>query len=458
MFTAEFLSKALKISKSGSDQQFSRVWTDSRTLQAGDIFVCLKGEKFDAHDFIPEALKKGIKGFLISDSYKGTFPDDIFVLKVPDVLNAFRQIAGAWRKQFDIPVIALGGNVGKTTTKEILAALLSGRFKTAKTEKSENGFIGIPMTLLAWNKTHEAAIVEIGIDEKGAMEEHLKIVQPTQGIITAIGPEHLEKLIDIEGVIQEETRLFSWLEEKKGKVFLNLDEPLLRERAKRKKNYVTYSLEDKSADYFGRAEGQHLEILVSDHHPSPTTRHLIKLPLPLPGIHNARNLLGAAAIAFEFGLSEEEMLAGLKNFQPPVNRMAIKETNNGIHLMCDYYNANPSSMEAAFQVMESEYAQNSKILVLGDMLELGSHEESYHRGLAHSLQRLKPKSVYLLGPRMKALKDELGSRQKAAFPFLHYENKEDLASRLIQDARAGDCVLIKGSRGMRMEDIASAFS
>jgi len=444
-FTSEFLSKALKIqTRNNTFFQFDRIWTDSRTLKPTDFFVALPGEKFDGHDFIPQAVEKGVRGFLVREDYQHTHLNGCFVLRVPDTVKGFRKIAAVWRREFRIPVIAVAGSVGKTTAKEFLASLLSGKFQTAKTHGSQNGFIGIPMSLTSWDSGIQAAVVEIGIDDKGAMEDHLNIVHPTHGLITALGPEHLEQLGDVEGVFQEETKLISYLKRSGGAFFLNWDEPLLRERFHKDKHILTFSLEDPQADFFGAILDRRLTVSHG--------KTVVKIPLPLPGIHNARNLLGAAAIAIVLGLIEGEMAEGLTRFQTPSYRMEIRGTPHGIQLLCDYYNANPTSMEGAFQVLEGEFSGNGKILVLGDMLELGVQSAAYHRGLAASIERLKPKGVYLFGSEMRALEEELGER-KVAFPVVHFEDKEKLAKALWLAAQPGDAVLVKGSRGMKMEEI-----
>lgn len=444
-FSSEFLLKALDLPQDKDPQvSFDRIWTDSRTIEPCDFFVPVKGDKFDGHDFIPDALERGVKGFLIQEDYERRLPEDTFVIRVPNVLEAFRQIAAVWRNQFSIPVIAIAGSVGKTTVKEMLAALFSSKFRTAKTLASQNGYLGIPMTVLNWQKDTEIAVVEIGIDDKGAMKEHLELVRPTYGVVTALGPEHLEKLESVETATEEEVGLFSFLARTQGWSFWSLDEALLKER-EIPKDAFTFSMENRDADYFGQTQDRHLEINAPD--------KKIRVPLMLPGPHNARNLLAASVVAHSLGVAEDEMMLGLGRFKNPENRLQIEPVENGIHYISDYYNANPTSMEAAFKVLETDFQKNPKVLVLGDMLELGALEEMYHRGLASEIENASPKSVYLTGPKMKWLKDEL-DKKAVSFPVGYFDSKEELSKELLSGIGKGDVVLIKGSRGMRMEEIA----
>ncbi len=444
-FSAQFLIQAINQDncKTVSDLSFDRIWTDSRTITANDFFIPLQGEKFDGHNFIPEAIKKGVKGFLVHDDYPGPFPEDALILKTSDTLSGFRKIASSWRGQFQIPVIAVAGSVGKTTVKDLLASLFSIQFRVVKTLGSQNGFIGIPITILSWQKNTEIAIVEVGIDDKEAMGKHAELIRPSYGVITALGPEHLEKLDSEKTAKDEELNLFSFLEKNEGWSFWNLDEPFLKERPLPKNNF-SFSIKHQEADYYGYLKKESLIIKTPD--------KLLEIPFKLKGIHNARNLLGAVAVAHSLGISEENIVEGLSQYTPPPNRLNVTERNNGIHLISDFYNSNPTSITAALEVMANDFKNNPKILALGDMLELGAREESYHRDLASPIKDLSPKGVFLFGRKMKWLADEL-KKEPGDFLVEHFDTKEFLAEKLWALAQEDDVVLVKGSRGMKMEEI-----
>ncbi|MEO5969785.1 MAG: Mur ligase family protein, partial [Bdellovibrionia bacterium] len=208
---------------------FTGVFTDSRKTEPGSLFVALKGDNYDGHDFIEKAVSNGARGVLCQRGHSITGSKDAYLFYVEDPLRAYRRFAAAWRKEFSIPVIAVAGSAGKTTTKELLAAILQGKWKNIlKTQGSQNGFVGIPMTLLEMRTHHEAAIIEVGIDEVGAMEQHMALVSPGYSILTSIGPEHLENLIDVPTVAREEGIALSHVARGEGTVAIYLDDPWIR--------------------------------------------------------------------------------------------------------------------------------------------------------------------------------------------------------------------------------------
>lgn len=421
------------------DLSFNRIWTDTRTIHSSDFFVAIRGEHLDGHQFIEDAIKKGVRGFLVDKDCSAQFPNGELVIRVQDTLAALRLIAEKWRNEFSsIPIIAVAGSVGKTTTKDLLASLLSSQFSIAATEMSQNGYLGIPLSILAWERDIEIAIVEIGIDAPGAMEEHLKLVKPTHGILTALGPEHLDGFQSETSAINEEMRLVFALEESEGQFFWNLDDTYLNQ-TKPHGNVTTFSLEDPTADFVGKISGD--ELTVSNGIEG------ICFPQLLPGAHNGRNLLGAITIASSLGVEGGAMVKALDDFQGAPYRSELIELSNGILVFNDSYNANPTSVYAALQTLESNFPDRSKILVLGDMLELGEDEERYHRVLAEQINLINPERVYLYGSRMRWLLEEL--QCQAA----HFTDKSKLAQDLWEKSNSQNVILLKGSRGMRMEEI-----
>jgi UDP-N-acetylmuramoyl-tripeptide--D-alanyl-D-alanine ligase len=255
--TPEFIARALNISTTPSGtagvQHFTSVVTDSRKIHAGCIFLAIKGEVFDGHHFIDQAIEQGAKGIVYQRGSAIKNPRDSYLFPVDDTVEAFRKIAFAWRREFSIPLIAVAGSVGKTTTKEILTSILRGKYsEVLKTVGSQNGFVGIPMTLMDLRTEHQAAVIEVGIDEIGAMKQHMELVGATTAVLTTIGAEHLEKLRDIPTVAQEEGLALSIVAQLGGLVAISLDDPWIKPHAKtiRMGTKLTYSLEDTAANIY----------------------------------------------------------------------------------------------------------------------------------------------------------------------------------------------------------------
>jgi UDP-N-acetylmuramoyl-tripeptide--D-alanyl-D-alanine ligase len=457
-------------------RSFRSVTTDSRKVLPGDLFVAIKGEVYDGHTFITTALEKGAHGILFSPSsitsslasLKERYPQ-VQWFEVNDTLHAYRSLAHQWRQNFKIPVIAILGSVGKTTTKEFTAALLSGCFKNVlKTQGSQNGFVGIPMTLFELNSQHDCAVVEIGIDAPEAMKQHIECVQPTHAVLTALGPEHLEQLIDIETVTREETLGLILTLKQGGDILINTDDPLILNW------WANYQTTLSTTE------------LKRCHVVSPKTLQLEtpdfqSLRSPLPGQHNQSNLILAQQLAQLLGLSFTDCQQGLLNFKAAPGRSVIEKLGS-FTLLCDYYNSNPTSLSVALDWFLSFdiFAKTSRttplvstIAVLGDMLELGTQEETLHRDMAQKIISLAQHSAlthcYLYGPRMHALFLELQSRPNLKLDFKHFDSLDSLFNTLSETltqtlsitlpqntASASSCcaaILIKGSRGMKMEKI-----
>jgi UDP-N-acetylmuramoyl-tripeptide--D-alanyl-D-alanine ligase len=475
--TPEFVYEKLGFSAlarrtlSGGIAPFTNVTTDSRKVEAGCLFVAISGDNFDGHEFIPQAIQKGARGILCRKGTDITPQKDLSIFAVDDVLVAYRRLASAWRREFSIPVIAVAGAVGKTTTKELLSACLRGRWpKVHRTQGSQNGFVGIPMSLFEIRPEHGAAVIEVGIDEIGAMESHMPLVAATASLLTAIAPEHLEKLIDLPTVAREEGIALQTVAASGGLVAINLDDPWIRPhfttlRQGRKIGYTmtgyqpgaqpgTPVLSGRIANDPNVASGaEYLEVTGIAN--GGDTSGLVEIfTLPLPGRHNAGNLLAAIAIAHGLGLSADEMRKGLATFAGAEGRSELRELAGGTPVVCDYYNASPASMEAGFQML-TDVAQSrscpSRWACLGDMLELGKGEVDFHRGLAESIVRLGIEHVLLYGPRMQSLNEELQTRGFRG-TLSHHATHEELARKLLEQARPGEAILIKGSRGMKMEE------
>ncbi|HET6656246.1 MAG TPA: UDP-N-acetylmuramoyl-tripeptide--D-alanyl-D-alanine ligase [Gammaproteobacteria bacterium] len=452
--TAEFVANALDLPSGDYRRRvFTGVTSDTRGDVAGSLFVAIRGERFDAHRFIETAIAAGATGIIAERDQVVVRDSDVAIFPVDDTLTAWRRIAAAWRQRFTLPVIAVGGSAGKTTTKNLLAAMLAGKFRNVlATSGSQNGYLGLAMTLTALRLQHEAAVVEIGIDARGAMAEHAALVQPDAAVVTAIGVEHLETLGDIDTVAAEECRLLNATAERGGTIFVHDDDARLQSYA------TTYAGERCIAYGLGGAHGPDRACGRIDTH-SLVMDGLglsgVKLPLPLVGRHNALNVLAAAAIARKLGLDGDEIRAGLATFTPDAARSNCIELSDDIVALADYYNASPLSMTAALDAL-AELGERRRWLCLGDMLELGPDELNFHRALATPIIDSAAYGVLLYGPRMKALAEAL---RYAAFQgeVVHFEDKAALADTLTRRIGPGDAILIKGSRGMAMEDVMTAL-
>jgi UDP-N-acetylmuramoyl-tripeptide--D-alanyl-D-alanine ligase len=459
-FTPKFVSGALNQAPGGGrplvPQPFTSITTDSRKIQPGSLFIALKGENFDGHDFVEKAVQTGATGVLCRRGFPAPIQSNVTVFQVEDTLTAYRQLAARWRREFAIPIVAVAGSVGKTTTKELLAAILRGKYEQVlKTEGSQNGYVGIPMTLLELRHTHGAAVVEVGIDEIGAMEKHIALVAPTASVLTAIGPEHLEKLIDLPTVAREEGLALTGVAQTGGLVAINLDDAWIRPhfRTIRAGRKIGYTLKNQSPP--SGATGEILHGALS----SDGSSVIVKgetYTLPLPGSHNASNLMTAITVALSLGLTPDEIRKGLLTFKGPSGRSELKQLPGNRPVICDYYNANPTSVEAGLEMLTRSKRDGLRWACLGDMLELGPDEEKFHRDLAGPIAQLGIEHVLLYGPRMKALSDELESRKasgKFAGDVRHLASHAEIAEVLLGGARSGDSILLKGSHGMKMEEV-----
>ena len=456
MFESTWIETALEVKLSQRRfSHFNRIISDSRKVQPGDLFIALVGEKMDGHDYALQALSKGASGIIVHKEIPGA-AESANVYLVKDTLEAYRKLAASWRAKFKIPVIAVTGSVGKTTSKEILTSFLQGAVHSVlKTEGSQNGFVGIPMTLLELRDNHKAAVIEIGIDDKGAMLPHMELVRPTACLLTAIGPEHLEKLIDVKTVAEEEIISLKWTHDHAGVIAVNMDDPEISPTFQRwkKQSIASFSLDSKNTDFSGSFDESNQTITI---HEAGQKSHTVTTPLP--GIHNARNLLGAFAIARKCGMNADAMIDGFRtHFEGAEGRSRWAKVDSlGIDVLCDYYNASPVSVAAALDVLKAHKSKGKKWVVLADMLELGPNELEFHKGLAPKIIDGKFDHVLLFGNRMKSLNEEL---KKLSFKgeHHHFESIEALNESLLKSIQSKDCCLIKGSRSMKMERVWKAL-
>lgn len=447
--TLEFIEKGCKGQLiSGNYSTFvRRVCIDSRLVEPGDLFVALEGDRFNGHDFIKQAIARGAVATLVDGSEAGGEAVGTKV-EVLETRHALGLLASHYRRDFDIPLIAVGGSNGKTTTKEILARILEQRFSTLSSEASFNNDIGVPLTLLRLMEDHQIGIVEIGTNHPGEMRSLLSIARPRFGVLTSIGSEHLEFFGDLEGVIFEEGFLAEILPED-GCLFVNGDiEGLETLRARCRAPVVTVGESDRSDWTISKIElsndGTAFELI------SPKGDWDGDYRVNLLGRHNALNAALAIATAVEMGLNKEELINGLKGCRPASMRMQL-ETLGGVSIINDAYNSNPDSLQAALETLKAFPVKGKVIAVLGDMAELGESSENAHIEAGLQAAKLGLNGLIAVGEwadvTVRAAQSH-GLANVAAFEDAALAGKS-LASKL----NPGDLLLVKGSRSTKLERV-----
>jgi UDP-N-acetylmuramoyl-tripeptide--D-alanyl-D-alanine ligase len=430
----------------GADAAFGAVSTDSRTLASGELFVALAGPSFDGHDFVAAAAARGAAGAVVARSLPVAIPQIV----VDDTLRALQRAAEAWRSQFAIPVVAVAGSNGKTTTKELIATVLAGRGPCHATRGTLNNHIGVPLTLLGLDSRHATAVIEIGANHPGEVAALVVLVRPTVGIVTNAGAEHLEGFGSIEGVARAEGELFAGLEHGATAV-VNADDafaPLWREMSGAARR-LSFGLAP-SADF-------HVAGPVHAEGPAGATQQFeltspvgtVAVRLGLAGLHNVLNALGAAAAAFAAGADLATIAAGLGQMRPVRGRLQVKPAVNGAYLIDDSYNANPSSLRAGLGVLGA--AAGERWLVLGDMAELGAASREAHVAAGREARGAGVTRLFAVGALTADAVAEFGAGAE------WFAVSAALAARVAPLLHPGVTVLVKGSRLNRLERVVDAL-
>jgi UDP-N-acetylmuramoyl-tripeptide--D-alanyl-D-alanine ligase len=411
------------------------ICTDTRSIQKDCIFFALKGDNFDANAFASAALAAGAAYAVIDD--KKYFTGDNYIL-VEDVLTTLQDLARFHRSQLKIPVIGLTGSNGKTTTKELINAVLSEKFITYATKGNLNNHIGVPLTVLAIGTDVEIAIVEMGANHKKEIEFLCSIAQPTHGLITNIGHAHLEGFGGFEGVKQGKSELYNWLKAHDGITYIYKDNAILMEMAQTAalQNIIFYGQDTMNAISGElQASDPFLELNWSKAGKQYRTK------TNLTGSYNFENILAAICIADFFGLSPIEINTGLSAYQPNNNRSQLTQTTNN-QVICDFYNANPSSMDAALKNLQNLSAQR-KVAIIADMFEMGEESLMLHQKIAANAIGMGFDETLLIGKDFYAVKQESDAR--------YFPNTESAMEYLQAHPVKDSLVLLKGSRGMALE-------
>jgi UDP-N-acetylmuramoyl-tripeptide--D-alanyl-D-alanine ligase len=426
------------------DAPVDSISTDTRALKDGQAFWALAGERHDAHDHLDAALAKKASGWVVqTGKLKPGAPRPSCLVEVPDTLKALQALARHHRLRHDIPVVGIAGSNGKTTTKEMLKSICERVGPTCATPGNWNNEVGVPLSLLQLDGTHRYGLFELAACRKGEIAELTRIAAPSIGVLTNIGPDHLESFGTIETTFQTNSELVEGLPED-GKAVINLDDPWLAALETRLgARAITYGTSPRCRV---RIEDGHLTV----------DRRRVKLELKSYGAYSRYNAAAAAAAALALGIEADVIAAGLAAHTPGMLRQEPLRHPSGAMLMLDAYNANPASMKASVEAFVEEYGKRQLTLVLGDMKELGKESGRFHAELGSWLAGLPLKAVYLAGPEMAAAAKSL-SAASPRYPVQHGMDPKAWTTPLKAQLGANDAVLFKASRAMKLEELARAL-
>lgn len=447
--------------KGATGRLVQRVCTDSRKVRKGDLFVALKGARFDGHRFIDEVFTRGANGVVVEAfPRRATVAQPVparsvpFVVRVADTLKAYQDLATFHRARFDIPVVAVTGSNGKTTTKEMVAKTLSQRWRLKKTAGNLNNRIGLPQTVLGLTAGHRAAVLELGVDAEGQTARLAEIARPTVGLITNVGNDHLEFFGNVEGSARAKAELLARLP-RDGALVLNADDPFYEFFRRRARCAVVSFGFREQADVRGshvQRQGARTEFRCH----VAGRRRSQRLSLHVHGTHNVSNALAAIAVGHVLGLSVTTMATGLSRFRPVAMRSQVSSWQ-GITVIQDYYNANPDSMKAAVTLLQELGTGRRTIAVLGDMLELGTETRTLHREVGAFLPGSRVSLLVTCGELGREVAYGASTEGMTASRIFKARGVNDAARILKKLVEPGDVVLLKASRAMQFECLVDAL-
>jgi UDP-N-acetylmuramoyl-tripeptide--D-alanyl-D-alanine ligase len=448
--TLSEISKAVngKIIQGEGHREVSKISTDSRKINPGDLFIALRGERHDAHRYLKQAIKSGACALLVEKfNQEGRVP----VIKVEDTLKALQDLARYNRSKFAVPVIAVTGSSGKTTTKDMVASVLSRKYKVLKTEGNFNNDIGLPLTLLNMDRSHQAVVVELAMRGPGEIDRLAGISLPTGAVITNVGEAHLERLGSVKNIAAAKAELLDHIGEK-GFAALHKESPYLEGEAARCAGKVIF-FGGRGADVYVkniRREGKGNRFTVV------YGTEQVEMYIPVTGIHNVQNALAAVIAGRQLGLAWNDIAQGLAGVTFSAMRMEIKNAG-GVTIINDAYNANPSSTKAALQALRETAGNRRAVAVLGNMLELGPYSEKGHIEVGSAVVSRNVDYLITVGDLAKLI--ARGAKEAGMQPgsISRYADNQEAIKKLVDILVPGDVVLVKGSRGMRMEEIVEGL-
>ncbi len=424
--------------------------TDSRKIKKGDLFIPIKGLNFDGHDFIGKAIDLGASASL--SQYDLNTSDFTYII-VEDTQIALMRLAQYYRSKFSIPAVAVTGSSGKTTTKEMIASVLGESFNVLKNQGNLNNTIGLPITVFGLERHHDICVFEMGMNHSGEIESLAAIVKPDIAVITNVGTAHIEFLGSRENILKAKKEIFKFFTHD-NKAILNGDDDMLSTISSSRFQIIRYGINEKNDLYVQNIkqrgdEGMEFSLLLNDNKEN--------FFVPLIGIHNVYNALCAIAVGLAMNMEVERIKRGLAKFVPGKMRMEIFDTEDGIRVINDSYNANPDSTSAAIEVLKDMPCKGRRILILGDMLELGDYSEAGHRKVGEKAAESKIDIIISIGEKAKDISKgalDKGMREEQIYHFM--DNKTAI-SKLPSILLPGDTVLIKGSRIMKLEELADSL-
>ncbi len=432
---------------------FEKAAIDSRTAGKKDLFFAVKGDNTDGHKYLKNVFSKGIAAAVVDEKWfkknKKNFKNNSFIITT-DTIRTLGELAANYRQKFTIPVICVGGSNGKTTTKDLIASVLSQKYKVHKTEGNFNNHIGLPLVLLAMKEDSEICVLEAGANHFGEIKYLCDIAKPTAGIVTNIGREHLEFFKSLSGVAKAEFELYDHLIKNNGFCFFNLDDDHIRNYAEKKankKSRLTYSYKHRTA-----VKGNFVKY-------SNNFEPIIKIKskasefeakISTFGKHSIYNGISAVAVGLHYGLNALQIRKGLSGFVASSSkRMELLKSRRGVTIINDTYNSNPDSVKMGIETIKEYNTIGKKFVILGDMLELGKSSGKEHTNIGKIVKENKLNNLYTFG------KESYNTFLSAAGieNNIHFEDKKDLGNEIASRAEKGDVIYLKGSRGMKMEEV-----
>ncbi len=448
------------LSLGNPNRKFRRVETDSRAVKPGDLFIALKGQNFDGHEFITKAWAKGALGVVVEQTGAGNLlkargkknRNPLAVVHVRNTLRAYQDLASFHRARFSIPVVAITGSNGKTTTKEMVNRVLATRWRVLQTQRNFNNAIGVPKTLLGLHAGHQAAVIEMGVDQVGQTTRLCEMTRPTLGVVTNVGPDHLEFYGTMACSAASKAELFSWLPND-GAAILNAEDRYFRQFVKKAKSPIISFGLARHADvrgakpvWDGRRTAFHLWL------PNRKTSH--RTSVRTMGLHNISNALAGAAVGHALGFSVVDIVSGLAKFRPAPMRSEIRR-HGGATYLYDCYNANPASVKAALDVLVELDPMRRTVAVLGDMLELGPKENQFHQEIGRYVAKKDVSQLIACGAFGPDIQKGAWSVRKS-MPVVVVKDAVEAGKFLKTLVTRGDIILIKASRGAQMERVFDA--